>query len=127
MMHGIEKIIDAKRTAAKQDSVPGTTLKDTESQFITNALNVDQGKLTSVLAGIVDILRKCGRGWIILKPIFGLSIASKMRKICSPSICPQPLIGRHVLTDSAIGHGFGIRSERWKKKKKGRSFLTRKA
>lgn len=108
MTHGIGKIIDAEKTAARQDSVRETTLKDIENQFTANALNVDRRKLTSVLAETVDILRRCGRGWIISKPIFGLSIASKMRNICSPSIWPQPLIGKYISTDSVIGHGLGI-------------------
>jgi hypothetical protein len=71
MTHDIEKIIDAKRTVAMQDSVLGTILKDIENRFTANVLNVDQRRLTSVLAGIVDILRRCGRGWITSRPIFG--------------------------------------------------------
>jgi hypothetical protein len=89
MTHGIGKIIDAERAAARQDSVRETILKDIENQFTANALNVDRRKLTGVLAGTVDILRRCGRGWIISKPIYGLSIVSKMRTIYSPSTCPR--------------------------------------
>ena len=86
MTHGTGKIIDAERTAARQDSVRETISKDIENQFTANALNVDRRKLTNVLAGTVDILRRCGRGWIISKPIFGLNIARKMRNTCSLSI-----------------------------------------
>lgn len=103
MKHAIEKIIGAKRTAVMQSLVPGTILKDTENQSIIKALNADRKKPTSVSAEVVDNLRKSGRGWIISKPIFGLSTASKMRKFCFPSIQPQPLIGSYILTDSPIG------------------------
>ncbi|PCG93023.1 Hypothetical protein PENO1_085530 [Penicillium occitanis (nom. inval.)] len=57
MTHGIGKLIDAERTAARQDSVLEMISKDIENQFTANALNVDRRKLTNVLAGIVDILR----------------------------------------------------------------------
>lgn len=86
MTHGIGKLIDAERTAVRQDSVREMISKDIENQFTANALNVDRRKLTNVLAGIVDILRRCGRGWIISNPIFGLNIARKMRNSCSLGI-----------------------------------------
>lgn len=69
MRHDIEKIIDAKRTVARQDSARETTLKDIGNQSTANTLNVDRRKVISVLVGIVGILRKCGRGWTISKLI----------------------------------------------------------
>ncbi|RAO72712.1 uncharacterized protein BHQ10_008724 [Talaromyces amestolkiae] len=58
MTHGIEKIINAKRTVARRDSARETTLKDIGNQSTADTLNVDRKKLISVLVGIVDILRR---------------------------------------------------------------------